>query len=113
MDFKERCTIAEKCLPVSEYRAQLALLHNDMIERITELETALATTERAYREQKELTDHEEKTRMDWQGMYHVAAERAEKLHGILARWKELYENMRNFAVKSGLDVTCYGPELAS
>lgn len=71
MDFKERCTIAEKCLPVSEYRAQLSLLHNDMIERIAELE-------RAYREQKKRADHEEKTRMDWQGMYHVAAERAKE-----------------------------------
>jgi chromosome segregation ATPase len=29
------------------------MLHNDLIERIEELETALATTERAYREQKD------------------------------------------------------------
>lgn len=28
----------------------------------------------------------------------------------IARWKDAYENMRDFAVKSGLDTTCYGPE---
>lgn len=44
--------------------------------RIIELEAELEASQRAYREQKERADHEEKTRMDWQGMYHVAAERA-------------------------------------
>jgi hypothetical protein len=28
----------------------------------------------------------------------------------IARWKDAYENMRDFAVKGGLDITCYGPE---
>lgn len=27
----------------------------------------------------------------------------------IAKWKDAYENMRDFAVKSGLDITCYGP----
>lgn len=26
----------------------------------------------------------------------------------IARWKYSYENMRDFAIKSGLDITCYG-----
>jgi chromosome segregation ATPase len=28
----------------------------------------------------------------------------------IERWKDAYENMRDFAVKSGLDITCYGAE---
>lgn len=55
---------------------------------VARLEAALATTERAYREQKESAEHEEKTRMDWQGMYHVAAERAERAERELAAFKE-------------------------
>lgn len=27
----------------------------------------------------------------------------------ITQLKEAYENMRDFAIKSGLDVTCYGP----
>ena len=28
----------------------------------------------------------------------------------IARWKDAYENMRDFAVSKGLDITCYGAE---
>lgn len=29
----------------------------------------------------------------------------------MARWKDAYENLRDYAVKSGLDITCYlGPK---
>lgn len=31
MDFRERCTTAEKCIPVSDFRVNLARLHNDML----------------------------------------------------------------------------------
>ena len=41
MTFEQRCTIAQQCLPDAEYRERLAALHNDMLARIAELESAL------------------------------------------------------------------------
>ena len=36
--FKERCDIAEKCLPEAQYRECLEKLHKEMLEKIRDLE---------------------------------------------------------------------------
>lgn len=41
MNFKEQCDTIEQCLPVSDFRVQVARTHNDMLERIAQLERAL------------------------------------------------------------------------
>ena len=53
MEFNKRCDILERGLEHSGDRIRLAQLHNDMLERIKELEKALADTERMWREEKE------------------------------------------------------------
>lgn len=35
---KEKCTVIERCLPVSDFRVQVAKTHNDLLDRITALE---------------------------------------------------------------------------
>lgn len=40
-DLKQRCTLAEQCLPVSAYRVMLAKLHNDMLGEIDKLQNEL------------------------------------------------------------------------
>lgn len=40
-DLKQRCTLAEQCLPVAGYRVMLAKLHNDMLGEIGKLQNEL------------------------------------------------------------------------
>jgi len=44
--FKERCDIAERCTPESEYRLLLARLHNDMLDAIDREKTRADHAER-------------------------------------------------------------------
>lgn len=36
--FKERCEIAQNCLPDAEYKKRLTILHNEMLAKIKKLE---------------------------------------------------------------------------
>lgn len=36
-EFKEKCSAIERCLPVSDFRVQVAQTHNAMLDRITSL----------------------------------------------------------------------------
>lgn len=37
-ELKEKCSVIEQCLPVSDFRVQVAKTHNDLLDRITALE---------------------------------------------------------------------------
>ena len=59
MNFEQRCALAQNCLPQAEYRQWLTALHNEMLARITDLESevsrfrAAAMNEKAARQTME------------------------------------------------------------